>query len=92
MEITVVIPVHNAAEFVREAALSALAQPEVREVLLVEDGSGDRSLAACRQLAVEDARVRVLCHPGGGSINFLCPFSRVPWPPFGASIALDGEG
>ena len=50
-EVSVVIPVYNAAAFVTQAVESALAQPEVREVVLVEDCSPDDSLAVCRQLA-----------------------------------------
>ena len=60
MKVSVVIPVFNAAAFVRESVVSALSQPEVTEVLLVEDGSTDDSLAVCQQLAEKDRRVRLL--------------------------------
>jgi len=65
LEISVIIPVYNAAEYVRQAVESALAQPEVREVLLVEDGSPDNALEVCQQLAAEDQRVILLRHPNG---------------------------
>lgn len=65
ISISVVIPVYNAADYVREAVESALAQPETGEVLLVEDGSQDHSLAVCEQLAREYDRVRLLRHPNG---------------------------
>ncbi len=65
-DITVVIPVYNAAAHVREAAASALAQPEVAEVALVEDGSTDDSLEVCEAIQCEASnRVRLLRHPGG---------------------------
>jgi len=65
--VSVIIPVYNAAEFVSRAVSSALQQPEVLEVVLVEDGSPDNSLAVCRELAHGDTRVRVLRHPGGAN-------------------------
>ena len=51
LEVSVVIPVYNAAPYVRQAVESALAQPQVWEVLLVEDGSPDNALEVCRELA-----------------------------------------
>lgn len=65
MNISVVIPVYNVAEFVKEAVDSALGQPETAEILLVEDGSSDGSLDMCRRLERQDSRVRVLRHPNG---------------------------
>ena len=65
LEVSVVIPVYNAAPYVRQAVESALAQPQVREVLLVEDGSPDNALEVCRELAAEYPRVALLRHPNG---------------------------
>ncbi len=65
MKISVIIPVYNAMEYVREAVESALAQPETGEVLLIEDSSLDGSLAICEQLAQEYDKVRLLRHPNG---------------------------
>jgi glycosyltransferase involved in cell wall biosynthesis len=72
--ISIIVPVFNAAPFVRQAVESALAQPETCEVVIVEDGSPDGSLEICRQLAAEDGRVRLYRHPGG--TNRGCPASR----------------
>jgi len=63
MRISVIIPVYNAARFVTEAVSSALAQPETAEVLLIEDGSKDESLAICETLAREHDRVKLITHP-----------------------------
>jgi len=63
--ISVVIPVYNAEAYVRQAVESALDQPETGEVVLVEDGSTDRSYDACRTLESSDSRVRLLQHEGG---------------------------
>jgi len=84
-EVSVVIPVYNAASFVTQAVESALAQPEVREVILVEDCSPDDSLAVCRQLAGLYPQVKLFQHPGGvnrgagpsrnlGITNSTCPY------------------
>ena len=58
--ISVIIPVYNAAPFVGKAVESALIQPEVGEVLLIEDGSKDNSLEICKRLAEEYDKVKVL--------------------------------
>ncbi len=65
MQISVIIPVYNAAEFVTQAVESALAQPETGQVLLIEDGSSDASLAVCGILADADGRVELLQHESG---------------------------
>jgi glycosyltransferase involved in cell wall biosynthesis len=59
--------VYNAVAHLREAVASALAQPEVGEVLLVDDGSSDGSSALCEALAGEHASVRMLRHPRGAN-------------------------
>ena len=64
--VSVVIPVYNAEKFVARAVASALAQPEVGEVVLVEDQSPDQALAVCKRLAAEQPdRVRLFRHPDG---------------------------
>ena len=67
MEVSVIVPVYNAASFVAQAVESALQQPETAEVILVEDGSPDNSLEVCRQLAEKHDKVRLLRHPDGGN-------------------------
>ena len=65
MQTSVIVPVYNAAEYVREAVESALAQSETAEVILVEDGSQDGSLAVCRELAAKHRSVHLYRHPDG---------------------------
>jgi glycosyltransferase involved in cell wall biosynthesis len=67
LQISVIMPVYNAAGYVRAAVESALAQPEVAEVILVEDASSDDSLTVCEALAAEDERVHLYRHPDGGN-------------------------
>jgi len=64
-KVSVIIPVYNAAAYVRKAVESALAQPETTEVLLIEDGSPDNALEICEQLASEFEKVKLFRHPNG---------------------------
>lgn len=61
-QVSVVMPVYNAATFVEKAVQSAVDIPEVGEVLLVDDGSADNSLAVCFELAQKYRKVKVLQH------------------------------
>ncbi len=65
--ISIIIPVYNAERYLSKCIESILAQ-SVRdfELLLVNDGSKDSSLAICRDYEQRDCRVRVLDKPNGG--------------------------
>lgn len=63
MNISVIIPVYNAERFLEKAVASALQFPQVKEVLLVEDGSPDASLEVCKKLLQKDARIKLFQHP-----------------------------
>lgn len=65
MQISVITPVYNAAEFVTRSVESAVAQPETAEVLLIEDGSPDNSLEVCQRLAEKYDKVTLLRNPNG---------------------------
>lgn len=65
LSLTVIIPVYNCERFVAKAIESALAQPEVTEVVVVDDGSQDTSLTICKALQVEDNRVKIFQHSKG---------------------------
>lgn len=65
MLVSVIIPVYNAEEYVRQAVESAIDQPETGEVILVEDASPDNALQACRELVEEYSIVRLLRHSDG---------------------------
>lgn len=62
--ISVIIPVFNAASYITKAVESALIQPEVAEVLLIEDSSKDNSLALCKVLQEKHEIVKLFTHPG----------------------------
>jgi glycosyltransferase involved in cell wall biosynthesis len=63
--VSVVIPVYNAAEFVRFAVESAIDLEEVGEVILIEDNSPDNALEICLQLQNEYEKVKLYRHPNG---------------------------
>lgn len=65
MKVSVVIPVYNAAPYVEQAVLSALVQAETGEVILVEDGSTDSSLAVCQRLEEQHNLVKLVRHLNG---------------------------
>lgn len=51
----------------KKAVKSALAQSEVDEVILIEDGSKDDSLKVCQNLKAEYNKIELLRHPEGGN-------------------------
>ena len=65
--VTVIIPVYNGAEFLGAAIESAQTQTYRNlEIILVDDGSTDRSLQIAKEYAANDDRVRVLTQPNSG--------------------------
>lgn len=65
MNISVIIPVYNAGKYVRIAVESALDQEEVKEIILIEDGSPDNSLEVCRKLESKYDTVKLFQHQNG---------------------------
>lgn len=78
--VSVIIPVYNAAAWVSDTVRSVLASTYADiEVVCVDDGSTDSSLAVLRTLASTDPRVRVLhqenagvCHARNAAIAASC--------------------
>lgn len=62
--VSVVIPAKNAAAYVGETIASALAQGDVAEVIVVDDGSTDETVAIVR--AVRDPRLRLIYNDSAG--------------------------
>ena len=64
--VSILIPAYNAQAWLGEAVRSALNQTWPRtEIILVDDGSTDQTLAVARQF--ESPRVKVLSHPNQGA-------------------------
>lgn len=65
--ISIIVPIYNAEEYLPRCVDSILSQSFGDfELLLVNDGSRDGSLAICQRYAAEDDRVRVIDKPNGG--------------------------
>ena len=66
-KISIIVPVYN-AETTLERCISALIGQtyENIEIILINDGSRDNSLAICRRYAAEDSRIQVIDQPNGG--------------------------
>ncbi len=66
-EISVVMPVYNAAATVEASVHSVLAQSFAWfELIVIDDGSRDDSLARLLELAVTDPRIKVVSRSNGG--------------------------
>ena len=64
---SVIIPVYNSEPYLKHCVDSILCQTDVPiELILVDDGSGDKSGAICDGYAALDSRVRVIHQPNGG--------------------------
>lgn len=60
MLISVIVPVYNAELFIRECIESILNQTyQEFELILVDDGSKDKSFAICQEMARKDMRIKV---------------------------------
>lgn len=65
--VSVIIPLYNSAGTLRRAVMSVVSQTlSDLELLIVDDGSRDNSLAVARSLANEDDRIRVIALPRNG--------------------------
>ncbi len=66
-EISVVIPVYNVENYLEESVKSILNQTFLDfEILLIDDGSTDKSGTICDELATSDSRIRVFHKKNGG--------------------------
>lgn len=65
--LTVMLPVYNGEKYVADAIESVLGQPcRDLELLILNDGSTDRTLQIARSFEARDPRVRVESHPNYG--------------------------
>ena len=70
--VTILIPVHNSENFLREAIESVLMQTYTNfELLLINDGSTDSSLNIIRQYAKKDLRITFISHRRKGMAKTL---------------------
>ncbi len=72
MLVSIVMPVKNTEPYLRECLDSILAQSHTEwELLAVDDGSSDDSLALLRSYSQKDSRIKALRNTGGGIIPAL---------------------
>ena len=65
--ISIIVPIYNKEKYL-EKCLDSLLNQTYREleILLVDDGSTDKSLEICRSYAEKDERIRVFSKKNGG--------------------------
>lgn len=70
-KVSVVMPVFNGERYINEAIDSVLAQRMTDlELIVVNDGSTDKTLEILQSYAMADARVRVISRPNSGRPSF----------------------
>lgn len=68
--ISVIVPIYNSDKYLDKCINSFLNQTDINiEVVLVDDGSTDRSSQICNDFAGRDKRVKVVHIPNGGVSN-----------------------
>ena len=84
--ISIIVPVYNVENYLQRCLDSLLAQTFNNiEIILVDDGSTDHSLAICQMNAEKDTRIRVFSKENGGlsdARNFGISVARGTWVSF----------
>ena len=69
-KISVIIPIYNMQEYLDKCIGSVMHQTyDNLEIILVDDGSGDQSLAICRKYQKSDKRIQVIHKENGGLVS-----------------------
>lgn len=70
--VSVILACYNTERYIAAAVRSVLAQTfRDFELILIDDGSTDRSSQICKQLASEDSRIRLIARPNKGLTKTL---------------------
>jgi len=68
--VSVIVPAHNAEAFLDRTLASALRQTyEALEIVVVDDGSSDRTRSIAEGRAMRDPRIRVIAQPNRGVVS-----------------------
>ena len=62
LKVSVIIPVFNGEQFIQNAVESCLDQNEVNEIILIDDGSTDKTNEICIQLSNQFNKVKFFTH------------------------------
>ncbi len=66
-DLTVVIPLYNQEKYIRECIESVCKQKILGlQIVVVNDGSTDKSLEICKEIAVSDSRIRLITQENRG--------------------------
>lgn len=67
-DVTIIVPVYNLEPYIRASIASITAQQfeGTMEIIIVDDGSADKSLSAARELQALDGRIRVISQRNSG--------------------------
>ena len=63
MNISVIIPAFNVEKYLEKAVKSVVDFPEVRELIIIDDGSHDSTLNLCLKLKEENPKIKIFQHP-----------------------------
>lgn len=63
--LSVIIPVYNCERFIAKTIASVVIQPQVTEIVVVDDGSTDESLSILKQLQLQYPILQLYQHPNG---------------------------
>ncbi|MBO5525554.1 MAG: glycosyltransferase family 2 protein [Clostridia bacterium] len=67
---SIIVPIYNIEKYLRECIESVLTQDFLNyELILVDDGSTDRSVAICDEYACKDERIIVIHKQNGGLVS-----------------------
>ena len=63
-KVSVIVPAYNAEKYLEECLESICEQTyQALEILVVDDGSKDSTAAIIRNLAKQDARIKIMAYP-----------------------------
>ena len=91
-EISIITPVYQAEKFLKKCVDSILSQSFTDwELLLVDDGSTDKSSEICRTYAEQDARIRYHQKENGGVSSARNASGRWCWRGAGPSCSRERQ-
>lgn len=65
--VSIIVPIYNKEKYLEKCLDSILGQTyRDLEIILVDDGSTDNSLAICQRYAEKDPRIKIYHKPNGG--------------------------
>lgn len=63
MKLSIIIPVFNEEKTIRRALNKVLAQTLVQEIIVVDDGSRDKTQNVLREIKSQNSKVKIIIHP-----------------------------